>query len=281
MKHLLALLSVVLLAVVGACQTQEPAPTQVPGQLEVHFVDVGQGDGIFIRSPEGLAMVIDGGPRNSGFADYLANHRVKEIAVLVRTHPEADHIGGLIEVLRRFKVKSVWLDGQLHTTRTYDDFLSAIERSGAAVQEARRGQVITLGELRFQVLHPSEPFLSGDLDENSVILRLVFGGVSFLFTGDAGRPAEESMLATGLDLQADILKVGHHGSSTSTSPLFMQAVSPEVAIYQAGRDNPYGHPHAEVVTTISLAGVKLYGTNVDGTLVVRSDGRTYTIQAEP
>jgi competence protein ComEC len=280
MTRLLTPLLAVLALASLACQTGERPPTPIPGHLEVHFVDVGQGDGIFIRSPEGLVMVIDGGPRDSGMSGYLKRHGVKTVDVLIGTHPEADHIGGLIEVLKQLPVRNVYIDDQVHTTRTYADFLAAIQASEATFHEARRGQRIPFGTATVEVLHPVEPFLPGDLDENSVVVRLQYGQVSFLFTGDLGKVGEQSILSAGLDVSATILKLGHHGSSTSSSPAFLKAVAPQVAVYQAGRDNPYGHPHREVVQAVAELGIPLYGTKTHGTVVIRTNGQGYTIETQ-
>ncbi len=271
----LALLLALALVAAAACQPQALPTTE----LEVHFVDVGQGDGILVRMPGGGDLVIDGGRRSSGFADYLARQGVRSLAIVVATNPDADHIGGLVGVLNTLKVEEVWLSGQPHTTQTYEDFVDAIARSGAKASAVRRGQERTLGEARLTVLHPLEPFFSGR-NNNSVVVRLDYGGVSFLFMGDAERAAEESMLGAGLPLQATVLKMGHHGSRTSSTPSFVEAVKPQYAVYQAGRGNPYGHPHPEAVESVRAAGSTVLGTDVNGTIVMYSDGRTIRVRTE-
>ncbi|MBI2866742.1 MAG: MBL fold metallo-hydrolase [Chloroflexi bacterium] len=274
---LLALLLFVGAACGGRASDSTLAP---PSRLEVHFVDVGQGDGMYIRTPQGQVMVVDGGGRSSGLSDFLDRHGVKNIDIVVGTNPDADHIGGLIEVLRRFTVQEVWVDGQINTTRAYEDFLSAAQRSRAVYREVRRGDTATLGAVAVRVLHPVEPFIPGDRNQNSVVLKIEYGQTSILLTGDTGVAAERSMLQAGLDVRAQVLKLGHHGSSTSTSPAFLQAVAPQVAVYQAGRDNQYGHPHPEVVEAVRSRGIALYGTNTNGTIVLRSDGASYTVTTE-
>ncbi|MBI4336505.1 MAG: MBL fold metallo-hydrolase [Chloroflexi bacterium] len=253
-----------------------PSP---PDTLAVHFVDVGQGDGILVRTTEGKVMVIVGGPRRGGFADYLAAQGVQRVDVMVATNPDADHIGGLIAVLQRFPVGEVWLNGQENTTITFEDFVDATASSGANVFAARRGDTIQLGSLPVQVLHPVEPFSSGR-NNNSVVVKLTYNEVKFFFAGDMEREAEGDLLRAGLDLKATVLKLAHHGSSTSTSPAFLRAVEPRVAVYQAGKDNPYGHPHRETLAALAAQGVTVYGTDRDGTIVVRTDGKELHVVTE-
>ncbi|MBI3953967.1 MAG: MBL fold metallo-hydrolase [Chloroflexi bacterium] len=274
MRRPLVLLSCLLaLAVVAAaCQPQAPPP-----ELEVHFVDVGQGDGILVRVPGGGDLVIDGGRRSSGFADYVKRQGVSSLAIVVATNPDADHIGGLIAVLKELRVEEVWLSGQPNNTQTFEDFVDAIAVAKAKTTEVRRGQQRALGDASITVLHPIEPFFSGR-NNNSVVLRLDYREVSFLFAGDAERQAEDSMLKAGLELKATVLKMGHHGSRTSSSPAFVAAVAPQHAVYQAGRNNQFGHPHPEAIAAVKAAGATVLGTNVKGTIVMTSDGSAIKVR---
>src|SRR5690606_4521212 len=154
----------------------------------------------------------------------------------------------------------------------------AILASEAGYHEPRAGEVYTLGHLRIEVVHPQQ--VTGDFNNGSIVMRLVYGDVEVLLTGDAEASAEHEMIARGHDLSADILHVGHHGSSTSTSPEFLAAVNPKVAIYSAGKDNPYGHPHAEVIERLHRRGVKIYGTDLHGTIRVTTDGKSFEITSE-
>lgn len=258
--------------------------TSADGALRVHYIDVGQGDSILIESPDGKNVLIDGGERNSGVVKYLKMTGIKQIDVLVGTHPHSDHIGGLVDVLKEVPVKEVWINGQEHTTKTFEDLLDGIERSKASFHEAKRGDFIRFSNLSFAVLHPIQPF-SQNINNNSIVLKLSYGKISFLFTGDAEKEAEASMLASGADLKANILKVGHHGSRTGSSKKFLEAIQPKVAIYMAGKGNDYGHPHQETITALNAIGAKVYGTDVNGTIVVVTDGETYGVntnkQASP
>jgi competence protein ComEC len=249
------------------------------GPLRVAFIDVGQGDSILIVSPEGKAMLIDGGEADSGCLAYLQKQGIKQLDLVVATHPHSDHIGGLVQVLRSIPVAEVVTNGQPHTTSIYEQFLDAIASAKARYTEVKRGDTLKLGSLEFQVLSPVSA-TSGDLNSNSLVLRLVYGATSFLFMGDAGKDAEASILSAGLPVQATVLKVGHHGSNSASSLSFLRAVSPQVAVYSAGAGNPYGHPHPETLAALAAVGAQVYGTDVNGTVVVVSDGSSYQVEVE-
>ncbi|MFO7918426.1 MAG: MBL fold metallo-hydrolase [Anaerolineae bacterium] len=260
--------------------TPAPSPTPTPETLEglqVHVLDVGQGDAILILSPHDGAILIDGGNPDSGVVEYLRAQGVEKLDMMVATHPHADHIGGLVDVLEAMPVEEVVTNGQPHTTRTYERFLDAIAASGAIYTEVGRGDTLQVGDLTLDVLHPSPDFAGESLNNQSLVLRLVHGDVAFLFTGDAEREAEESMVTSGQALEATILKVGHHGSRTASTPTFLEQVQPEIAIYCCGLHNRYGHPHAETLAALADVGAEAYGTDVNGTVVVTSDGTDYTV----
>jgi len=250
-----------------ASPTVERTVTRSAGRLGVHFIDVGQGDAILVITPEGLTALIDGGSAGSGVAAYLQRQGVERIDLMVATHPHEDHIGGLIQVLEAMPVDRVVTNGQPHTTATYEHFLDAILNSKAEYSEVRRGDTIALGEMAFSVLNPGGTFWD-DLNENSIVLRLVYGQTTLLFMGDAGKAAESSILAVVLPLKADILKVGHHGSCSATSVSFLQTVQPAVGIYSAGVNNQYGFPCAGTVNALNQFGVLMLGTDINGSIIV-------------
>jgi competence protein ComEC len=252
---------------------------QVENPLRVHFINVGQGDATLIQAPDGETMLIDGGDSNTGVLQYLLSQGVQHLNLMVATHPHSDHIGGLVQVLEGIPVDEVITNGQMHTTSIYERFLDAIASAQVQYAEVKRGDMIPLGNLEFDVLSPIS-ITSEDLNDNSIVLRLVYGDTSFLFTGDAQANAEASMLNSDLDVSATILKVAHHGSRTSSTPAFLNAVKPQVAIYFAGLGNDYGHPHAETLEALSSVGAKIYGTDIDGTIIVITDGKDYTVEPE-
>ncbi len=282
--RILALILVVALAAAACSGSAKPAATPSPDstQLTVTFFDVGEsGDGFLVSTKDGHHMLIDGGRRGSGITELVRKAGVQELDHVIGTNPDADHIGGLIEVLEKLKVRNVWLSGDTNTTITFEDFIDAIDASGAAVHEARRGAVIRLGSYEARVVNPFEPLFS-DRNNNSVAVRLQVGKVSFLFTGDMEAQAERRLAALSSDppLRATVLKLGHHGSRTSTTEDFLAAVRPEVAIYQAGVNNRFGHPHAEVLARLQAAGVRAYGTGVNGKIVITTDDESYKVQTE-
>jgi len=255
-----------------------PAATPTSGELRVHFIDVGQGDSILVDLGE-TEVLIDGGDKSPGIVTYLNSYVDGALEAMVATHPHADHIGGLIAVLGAFDVEQIWLNGDSSTSKTFGQFMDHVSIEGASVHEAQRGQSMQVGTLTFNVLHPVKP-LFNDANNNSIVLRLSYGSIDFLFTGDAEKEAEASILGSGLTVQADILKVGHHGSRTSSSQGYLELVKPETAVYMAGEGNKYGHPHQETIAALTGIGVDIYGTDVHGTIIIATDGETYTIHLD-
>ena len=232
--------------------TSEPTTTlNLPtGELKVHFIDVGQGDSILIDL-ENTEILIDGGGKSPGVVAYLNDYVDGALEVLVATHPHADHIGGLIAVLDAFQVQQIWHNGDTSESKTYAEFMNRVQSEGAEIQIARLHNNIEAGELKLFVHHPAN--LEGSTNNNSIVIHLSYGNVDFLFTGDVENEAEgQMMILSSVRLpEVEILKVGHHGSRTSSSQDFLTITSPEVAVYMAGKDNRYGHPHQETITALS------------------------------
>ncbi|WP_262499780.1 MBL fold metallo-hydrolase [Planococcus sp. ANT_H30] len=246
--------------------------------LSVHYIDVGQGDATLVEF-EGFLMLIDAGHwKSTQVVDYLKQQGIKEIDIVVGTHPDADHIGQLAQVIGEFEVGEVWMSGNTSSSNTFTNALQAIEASDTAYDEPKTGDIFDVGSLQIEVLHPKE--LTGAANEESISLRITYGDVDFVFTGDAGITEEQQMIDSGIELNAEILRLGHHGSNTSTSAAFLKAVNPDVAIYSAGADNSYGHPHAEVIAAVENAGAEVYGTDVNGTIVVETDGKSYRVKTQ-
>jgi beta-lactamase superfamily II metal-dependent hydrolase len=261
----------------GACVP--PAPTVTSAELRVYYIDVGQGDAILIDYGAS-EVLIDGGDKSAGagLVSYLVPLIQGQLEAVIATHPHADHIGGLLDVLNAFEVGQVWYNGDEATSQTYTNFITAAQNEGADLRVARRGDVLAVGTLILNILHPADD--SGSTNNNSVVASLMFGSVRFLFTGDAEKEAEADMLSAGLIGHADILKAGHHASRTASSPAFLAAVTPGVAIYCAKTGNSYGHPHSETITALQAIGVDIYGTDVNGTIYVSTDGTTYAVHPE-
>ena len=255
----------------------EPPP-EVVGEARVYFFDVGQADATLLLGPDFTVLIDTGDYRRNDVVPHLESVGVKELDLLIGTHPHADHIGQFPQVLETFPVKEVWLSGDTSTTLTFERAIDAILDSDAAYHKPRAGEVFQFGSLHIEVLNPDR--LTGDFHEGSVSVRAVFGDVAFIFTGDAETQTEQAMIDRGHDLEAQVLQLGHHGSHSSSSQALLEAISPEVAIYSAGEDNPYGHPHDEVVNRLADMGIPLYGTDVHGTVVITTNGVTYSVETE-
>lgn len=264
---------------------------RAPALLRVTFLDVGQGDSAVIETPSGRVVVIDGGgipavdereggdPGSRILVPFLRSRGISAVDLLVATHPDDDHVQGLVAAVTRLSVRAA-LDGGLPSgPGPCARLRGALNARGVRVHTARRGQHFDLGGgARLEVLHPTAPFLTGthsDDNNNAIVLRLIYGKTRVLFTADAEQEAEESLLRSGLDLQAEVLKVGHHGSRGSTSAAFLKAVQPTVAILSCGRNNRFGHPHKE--TLQRLEGVRLFRTDQQGAIVLETDGERIRI----
>lgn len=279
-----AYLLMAVLAVLAAWLWQEALRPPVTGQFTATFLSVGQGDCIFIRTPSGRTMLVDGGSEGSGDIGYkliepfLRRQGVNRIDVLVLTHPHADHLNGLVAVLRDFQVGMALDPAIPHPSQAYRDFLVAIRERGVPYRRAVRGQVIDLGDgTKAEVLNPPEEQLVGsddDVNNNSIVLRVTNGRSSIMLTGDAERAAEAGILESARALKCDVLKVGHHGSNDSTSDAWLDAVGPRVAVISVGRSNPFGHPSRQALERLTARGIKVYRTDEDGAVQVSfDDGR--------
>lgn len=262
----------------AGCAPAGPAGISTDGHLNVHFIDVGQGDATLLAGPDFTILIDTGRHDRNEVVPYLKSVGVEQIDLLIGTHPHADHIGQMDKVLQHFPVQEVWMSGDIHTSQTFERVLDAILDSDADYVEPRRGEQYEIGSARIEVLHPDE--LTGDLNGGSISLRLQYGEIAFLFSGDAESEQEQSMVDSGLNLKAHIFHAGHHGSSTSNTEVFLKAIAPEVAVISAGIDNSYGHPHAEVVERLEQLGIEIYRTDIDGTIVLTTDGKSYQIQSE-
>lgn len=247
----------------------------------IYFVDVGQGDSIFIEV-ENITILIDGGPRSAGstVTSFLNSINVTEIDIMIATHPDEDHIGGLVSVLESITTDVVLYNGQNRTTQVFEDFYGLAVQSNLTLAERNQFYFLTTTS-NFTVLNPVQPLEFGDTNLNSIVIKFQVGNVSFLFAGDAEGASEQSMLNAGLNLESDVLKVGHHGSDTSTLQAFLDTINPSIAVISVGLNNQYGHPDNETVQRLLDKGITVYGTYVSGTIVLSTDGNTITVQDNP
>jgi len=250
--------------------------------VTVYFIDVGQGDSIFIDT-SGFDVLIDGGTRTAGttVVSFLQDLSITEIHLMVATHMDADHIGGLITVLKSaIQVDDILINNQTGTTVTYNDFMALANIH--TVSAAQRGDTCILTpNANLTLLNPVQPLEFDEQNLNSVAMRLQVGDSSFLLMGDAEDVTEESILQSGLEVSGDVLKVGHHGSNTATTDSFLTAVSPSIAIISAGDGNPYGHPHQETLDKLFANQITVYGTYQSGTKAISANLTSIQVLNDP
>ncbi len=250
--------------------------------LWVTFLDVGQGDAILIQTPDGVDVLIDGGPD----ADVLHELRSvlgvfdSTIDMVVGTHPDKDHIGGLVSVLEAYTVGHILTTENRGETMIASEYHDALTTEGAIVTNARAGQTYALGaSTTMTVYAPARDPSMLESNTASIVVQITYGDVSFMLTGDAPQSIEDNLVVTyGTALQSDVLKLGHHGSKTSSSELFLRTVEPTYAVVSAGMDNTYGHPHPEVIERVTASGAVIKSTATDGRLTFTSDGQTVMVQ---
>lgn len=249
------------------------------GPLKVHFINVGQGDSTLIQTPEGNTLLIDGGPKESAsnLVSYLKKLGIDKINVVIATHPHEDHIGGLISVFNNFIVDNVIDSGVSHTTQTYKNYLSTIQAKNINFINWSLGQVFDIGNgVSFKIVGPVTKS-SSDLNNSSIVIYLTYGDTSFLFAGDAESKEEGQILSSGANIDADILKVGHHGSDSSCTSKFLNTVSPEIAIISCGIPNSYGHPNDITLKNLTNIGAAIYRTDLTGNVIIEDNASNLTV----
>lgn len=256
--------------------------------LKVHYIDVGQGDSILVQLPNGETALIDGGPESSSqtVVNYLKEQNVEKIDYLVATHPHEDHIGGLPIVIQNFEIGNIYMPDKTHTTKTFENLILAIQNKGIKFKTPIAGDMLLDKEgLNLTVLAPETNINEDNLNNYSIVLKLNYKDNSFLFTGDAETESEQNMLNGSYDLKSDVLKVGHHGSYSSTTNEFLEKINPEYAIISCGVENKYGYPHQAIIDKLEAKGIQIYRTDKDGTIIIAVDNEEIKIDfkktAEP
>ncbi|MGN0294110.1 MAG: ComEC/Rec2 family competence protein [Lachnospiraceae bacterium] len=249
--------------------------------LEMHFIDVGQGDCTLITC-DGHSMLIDAGKNDQGteIQSYLESKGIEEFDYVIGTHPDSDHIGGLDVILYKFGAKQVFMPDYAKDTKTYDDVVQVIKNRSLKRSQPKVGSVWQLGGAEFTIAAPNDDYGS-QANDYSIAILLTHGDKKFLLTGDAEEDSEADMLNNGIPLKADVYKAAHHGSKTASTEEFMEAVDPEYAVISVGEGNSYGHPHAEVLNRLRSMGVKVFRTDEQGTIVLKSDGQQITWNMSP
>lgn len=285
----LLILIVVLLTTLSACSADfflenysdnTAVSSEGNSDVSVHFLDIGQGDSIFVELPNGECMLIDAGVANKGefIESYISESGYNKIDYLVATHPHADHIGSMAYIVSNMDIGQVYMPNVSTTTKTYEKLLESIQQKGVKIKSAKAGMnIVEESDLRVDILAPVK-IDEDELNNCSIIIKITYGYDSYLFIGDAEK---EELDTVSSDLSADVLKVGHHGSRTSTTEKFLEQVNPKYAVISCGADNDYGHPHKETIDLLEMLDVKYYRTDIEGTITITSDGsRNYIIIKE-
>ncbi len=257
-----------------------PVQANQKTEEKLYFIDVGQADCILVES-NGLYMLIDGGEEDDGepIKQYLKSKGVDKLTYVIATHHHSDHIGGLDDVIGSFSTDNVIMPKVSATTKCFENLINAVIKSKAKVIEPTVGDSYTLGDFKFTILGPLK-YDNDDMNNNSVVIKLVNKNDSFILTGDAETAEENDILDTGIDISANVLKAGHHGSYTSTSDEFLNKVSPRYAVISVGKDNSYGHPSEETITKLNNKNVKIYRTDINGTIIAESSGNGIVFSEE-
>lgn len=252
------------------------ADTKQDSVLEADFFDIGQGDSIFIETPDGKQMLIDGGP-SSMILEKLGKEMSfydRYVDLIILTHPEYDHINGLIEVIKRYDIGAIVTTGVVRNTNAYEEWAKIIEQKNIPIYTAQLNGVIDLGNnIQLNILYPFENLTGKEVsntNNSSIVSKLIYKDFEILLTGDIEKSVEQELINANIDLQADVLKVAHHGSKTSSTEEFLKAVGSVVNIIQAGKNNKYGHPHDEVL--LRMANVLIFNTGKNGDVEILSDG---------
>lgn len=251
--------------------------TTPKGTLAVHFLDIGQGDSIFIELPNSQTMLVDAGENyyGEGIINYIYDCGYEKLDYLVATHPHSDHIGSMSYIVRHMDIDAVYMPKVSTTTKTYENLLDSISKKGLKIKTAIAGtKILDIDELEIVILAPVEIY-EDDLNNCSVILKITYKDRSFLLTGDAEKKEFEDVY---LNMSADVLKVAHHGSSTSTTEEILEKIKPEIAVISLGEDNEYGHPHKSTLKLLNNIDCDIYRTDEDKTVKISTDGENLEIE---
>ncbi|WP_460322795.1 ComEC/Rec2 family competence protein [Paenibacillus sp. YSY-4.3] len=249
-------------------------------RLRVIFLDVGQGASQLLISPSGKTMLIDAGnnDREQAMLDYLREYGVNRLDIVIGTHPDADHIGGLDRVIDHVDVGEIYMPKIQANTKTFESLLLSVKNKGLKVKTAKAGLVLEWDEdVQVTMVAPVQTY--DDKNNMSAVVKVVYGNTSYLLTGDAEQKSEKDMIESGADLQADVMLIGHHGSKSSTTLSFLKKIAPQYGVIQVGENN-YGHPTSTVLDRLSKQGIEVYRNDLHGTVEIASDGHTYRITTE-
>lgn len=278
-KHNIILFLVILLLLISVAEIFAQSK-----DLIIHYIDVGQADSILVELPKNRTLLIDAGNNSDGnmLIDYLEKENIDNIDYLIGTHPHADHIGGLDDIIDNFQIGKIYMPEVIHTTKTFEDVLLAIQRKRKKITPAKAGvNILNENDLKIYFISPIKDEYN-NLNHYSAVLKLDYKENSFLFTGDAEIINEKEIIEKySNQIKSDILKVGHHGSNTSTSSVFLEKVDPDYAIISVGKNNRYNHPSPEIINRLNSRNIKIYRTDQQGTILAKSNGQNITFAIDP
>ena len=279
-KKYTVILTILFMILAGPFELFQGTVAITPSEdLKVHFLDVGQGDSIFIELPTNETILIDASIKDASnkIINYLREENVSKIDYVFATHPHSDHIGGMSAVIKAFDIGQIYMPKAVTTTKTYENLLLTIKDKNLKIKAAKAGNtIIDTDDLKLVVLAPNQDSYES-LNNYSIVLKLTYKEKSFLFMGDAETLSDKEI--TG-DIQADVLKVGHHGSRTSTSQAFLNKVNPSYAVISVGLNNDYKHPHQEVIDRLEKKNIKIYRTDQNGDIIFTTDGYNIDVKVE-
>ncbi|WMJ79077.1 ComEC/Rec2 family competence protein [Clostridium sp. MB40-C1] len=240
-------------------------------KLTIHYIDVGQGDSILIQIND-KNMLIDAGTKSASVSSYLKKNKITKLDYIVATHPHEDHIGGMASIINNFDINNFYAPKITSNSSSFRNMLSSLNKRNIKITSAKARQSIDLDkDVKCFIVAPNSTYYD-KINNHSIVIKLIYKNISFLFTGDAESFSEDEILKNGFNIKSDVLKLGHHGSNSSTSDKFLNEVDPKVAIISCGKGNDYGHPHKEILNKLKNKKILLYRTDLDGTIILQSDG---------
>ena len=254
--------------------------TNTENTIKVSYIDVGQGDSILIQV-NGKNLLIDAGPNDSTdkLMSYLSKQNIKKLDFIVATHPHEDHIGAMDTVIKKYDIGQFYAPKKTTTTKTFENMVTALKTKNIKISTATAGVNLDLGKnVKCEMIAPNNTNYGDNLNNYSAVIKITYGNSKFLFMGDAEKLNEKEILSKNYDIASDVLKLGHHGSSTSSSKAFLDKVAPKIAIVSCGKNNDYGHPHKETMDEMKKRNIQVYRTDVDGSIVLISDGKKISKQ---
>lgn len=281
LKTFISIAMIIIVTIFGkfTATDEKNREIETSSDLEVHFIDVGQGDSTLLKCNDKVAL-IDGGENyaSSKVVSYIEKLGIKKIDYIIATHPHSDHISGLIGVIKKFEVENIMKNEEEFNSQLYKKFVNAYSEKNINVITPKLGDEFSLGESKIKILGPTA--YNFDTNNNSLVIKVSHGNNSLLFTGDGEKIEESSIMYTGENIEAKILHIGHHGSRKASSDEFLKEVNPEYGIISVGKNNQYGHPHKEVIDRLEKNDINYYRTDKKGDIIVKSDGNNFTFSTE-